>query len=304
MAQLACSRDVAGTVGGDRLRGCDAHLVTTQHDHHHPPHDFDWDALADSLELDATMTLPIVDRLLRSRIMAGAAHVLDVGCGPGVVAVRLAEHDPARRVTAIDSSEPLLARARRRAESAGVGNRIDTLVGDLEHDLPPTLAADVIWASMVLHHVADPAATVALLRDRLAVDGTLVLVEFGAPATMLPPHDPLVVDGTWTRFQTAAAESLTERLGVDPLSIAWPEILGAAGFTDVTDARHVAEHHAPLADDPRAWVAKHIGRGLGMTDGRLDARDADALGRLADTIADRDDLVVVVERRVLTSRRA
>jgi 2-polyprenyl-3-methyl-5-hydroxy-6-metoxy-1,4-benzoquinol methylase len=61
-----------------------------QHDHEHGDN-FDWEALADSLELDAAITMPIVDQLLGSPLVSSALHVLDVGCGPGVVSVRLAQ---------------------------------------------------------------------------------------------------------------------------------------------------------------------------------------------------------------------
>jgi ubiquinone/menaquinone biosynthesis C-methylase UbiE len=42
-------------------------------------------------------------------------HVLEIGCGPGFYACRLAEEFPSIRTTGIDLSEPLLLRARRRA---------------------------------------------------------------------------------------------------------------------------------------------------------------------------------------------
>lgn len=95
------------------------------HDHHHPADDIDWEALADSLELDAAITMPIVEQVMHSPIVAGATHILDVGCGPGLVTVRMAQRSPTVRVTALDSSESLLARVRRRAAEAGVGDRVD-----------------------------------------------------------------------------------------------------------------------------------------------------------------------------------
>lgn len=279
--------------------------MTAPHDdHHHQPTDFDWDALADSLELDAAITLPIVDQLLRSPIMAGATHVLDVGCGPGVVTTRVAQSSPTVRVTALDSSEPLLARARRRAEDAGVGDRVDTIAADLEGRLPSTTPADVIWASMVLHHVADPIATLGQLRDRLVPGGALVMVEFGNPPTVLAASDPLVVDGTWSRFQDATAGNLIERLGFDPVAVDWPENLRRSGFTDITDTGMVAEHQRPLEGVALAWLTKHVRRALEMARDRVSAHDLDALTRLADEISTRDDLFVIAERRVLTARRA
>jgi SAM-dependent methyltransferase len=287
---------------------CQLMTPADQHDHGHGhghghSDSFDWEALADSLELDAAITMPIVDQLLGSALVSCALRVLDVGCGPGVVAVRIAQDGPRRSVTAIDSSEPLLDRVRRRAADAGIGDRVVTLVGDLDHPLPSTEPADLVWASMVLHHVTDPGATLERLRDRLAPGGVLVMVEFGNAPTVLGPDDPLVIDGTWVRFQAATAASLTERLGLDPVTIDWPATLSGAGFDDITDEGLQAVHPAPLSATARAWLVKHLRRGIEMAADRLDARDLAALDRLADDAPRRDDLTVVAERRVLTARR-
>jgi SAM-dependent methyltransferase len=206
-------------------------------------------------------------------------------------------------VTAIDSSEPLLDRVRRRATDAGIGDRVVTLVGELDHALPGTEAADLVWASMVRHHVADPGATLERLRDRLVPGGVLVMVEFGNAPTILGRDNQLVIDGTWTRFQTAAAASLTERLGFEPVSIDWPAALSGAGFGGITDEGLQAVHSAPLSAIARAWLVKHLRRGIEMATDRLDARDLATLSSLADEAPRRDDLTVVAERRVLTARR-
>lgn len=49
-------------------------------------------------------------------------HLIEVGCGPGFYARRLAERFPNLRVTGIDISERLLSRARTRAQRAGLRN--------------------------------------------------------------------------------------------------------------------------------------------------------------------------------------
>jgi ubiquinone/menaquinone biosynthesis C-methylase UbiE len=271
--------------------------------HHHRPDGFDWDTLADSLELDATITMPIVEQVLRSPIVAAAEVIHDVGCGPGVVAVRLADQGERIRVTAIDASEPLLKRLEQRASAAGVGDRLTTVAADLEHPLPAADRADLVWVSMVLHHVADPDAALERLHDRLVSGGALVMVEFGDPPTVLPSDDPLRLDGTWRRFEAATSASLERRLGLDPVAVDWPSSLRRAGFVDVTDDRLTATHEAPLSEVARAWLARHILGGIEMAGDDLGAAEVDALLDLAESIPTRHDLVVVAERRVLTARR-
>ena len=142
-------------------------------------------------------------------MQTGSAHVIDVGCGPGVVTCALARHFPSAHVTGLDSARELLARLRARAAEAGARRaRRSAVEADLEHDLPPLEPADLVWASMVVHHVADPAATLRRLGGLLRPGGTFVLVEFGGRPRVLPDDDPLVAQGTWQRLEDAATASL------------------------------------------------------------------------------------------------
>ena len=63
-----------------------------QHGHHHDHDrgpDFDWEAMADSLELDGSIMLPLVSDVVQSLSASvnwsQIGHVLDVGCGAGVI---------------------------------------------------------------------------------------------------------------------------------------------------------------------------------------------------------------------------
>jgi SAM-dependent methyltransferase len=273
------------------------------HGHHHHGDDFDWEGMADRLELDAAITEPIVLALLP--VVDGPVdHVLDVGSGPGAVALTLALGLPGAEVIAMDSSAALLHRAHHRAVQHEVADRLVTLEGDLEDVLPPTGPMDLVWASMVLHHVADPVGALRRLRDRLRRDGTLVLVEFGDPPTVLPDGDPLLTSGIWGRFQDATAATLRERLGLDPVAVDWPALLTEAGFDDITDDMRTAHHPAPLAPVAQRWLAAHVGGGVDMAAAGLSAADVAALEAFARDVPNRGDLAVGATRRVLTARPA
>lgn len=53
------------------------------------------------------------------------AHVLDIGSGSGAITISLVRDHGAARVTGIDVESPVCAAARRRAEAAGLSDRID-----------------------------------------------------------------------------------------------------------------------------------------------------------------------------------
>jgi S-adenosylmethionine-dependent methyltransferase len=106
----------------------------------------------------------------------GPLSVLDVGGGSGTLAVPLAEagHD----VTVVDPSADALATLRRRAETAGVGDRVRGVQGDgdlLHEVLPGTAGAeagfDLALCHSVLEVVDDPATTLREIAAALRPGG-------------------------------------------------------------------------------------------------------------------------------------
>jgi SAM-dependent methyltransferase len=100
-------------------------------------------------------------------------RVLDAGCGPGVHSVRLARHGLA--VDAIDVSDAALAEARRRAEAAGVADRIRLARGDLTSlSLPDASYGQVLCWGVVIH-IPELEQSLAELARILAPGGRLAL---------------------------------------------------------------------------------------------------------------------------------
>ena len=178
------------------------------------------------------------------------------------------------------------------------------MVADLDAPLPALEPAELIVASMVLHHVADPVAALRNLHDLLVPGGVLVMLEFAGPPAVLPPEDPMLQGGAWTRLEKAAAGVIRERLGLDPWTLDWPSMLTRAGYADVRDRTRAAYHPAPLDSDGRRWIAKHVNRGLGMVGDRVPPADLGPLQDLADSAPVRRDLFLRAERRVLLARRS
>ena len=103
-----------------------------------------------------------------SRTPLEGRSALDVGCGAGLLAEPLARMGAA--VTAIDAAPELIAAAREHA--AGQALEIDYRAEPVE------LVGgqfDLVTAMEVIEHVADPAAFVGSLAQRLAPGGLLIL---------------------------------------------------------------------------------------------------------------------------------
>jgi SAM-dependent methyltransferase len=126
----------------------------------------------------------IVDAVALSRLVeiSGAGPddtVLDVACGPGIVACAFA--GVARHVTGIDITPAMLDRARDRQREMGLAN-VTWVEGDV---LPLPFGSgefSVVVSRLVFHHLLDPGA---VLREMVRVcrRGGMVVVADSAPAT-------------------------------------------------------------------------------------------------------------------------
>jgi 2-polyprenyl-6-hydroxyphenyl methylase/3-demethylubiquinone-9 3-methyltransferase len=103
-----------------------------------------------------------------SRTPLEGKTALDVGCGAGLLAEPLARLGA--RVTGIDASPEVVAVAREHATAMGL--EIDYRAGDV-HQLDGKF--DLITSMEVIEHVADPAAFVRALANRLAANGLLIM---------------------------------------------------------------------------------------------------------------------------------
>lgn len=104
--------------------------------------------------------------------LAGSAGVtVDLGCGTGELAALLAGR--VGRLICVDQSSNMLDAARATVGDASVEYRL----GALEHLPLGDGEADVVVASMVLHHLPDPLVALRECARVLKRDGTLVLAE-------------------------------------------------------------------------------------------------------------------------------
>lgn len=103
---------------------------------------------------------------------------LDVGCGTGTFARRLAAR--ARRVDAIDLSREMIAKA---AATAPQPDNITWIQGDVLGLDTPTAGYDVVTAIASLHHM-HPDLALARLSDLVCPGGVLAILGLYRPATI------------------------------------------------------------------------------------------------------------------------
>lgn len=113
--------------------------------------------------------------------LADPREVVDLGCGTGALARRLAARFPEARVTGVDHSSEMIERAR--AQGGGV----QYVLGDLAA-YEPDRPADVLVSNAALHWVPDHETLLPRLLGRLAPGGLLAVqvpLSHGQPSHVL-----------------------------------------------------------------------------------------------------------------------
>jgi ubiquinone/menaquinone biosynthesis C-methylase UbiE len=119
--------------------------------------------------------------LLRQAAFQSHHHVLDIGCGTGTLATEIKRLYPTVEVTGLDPDPKALARARRKAERAGVAIRFEQgFAGELSF---PDASFDRVFSSLMFHHLPadEREKTLREVRRVLAPHGSLHLVDFSRP---------------------------------------------------------------------------------------------------------------------------
>src|SRR5262245_22125771 len=101
-------------------------------------------------------------------------NVLDVACGPGLVACSLAE--VARQVTGIDLTPAMIEQARARQRSTGLTN-LNWIVGDAVPLPFPDAAFSVVVTRYSLHHFLDPMAVLAEMVRACSSGGRVAVID-------------------------------------------------------------------------------------------------------------------------------
>ena len=243
--------------------------MTSQHAHAPHPHDHaaspgsPADALAGLLELDGEVLhdywSAALDWVSRAADGTAPGRLLDLGAGTGTGALGLAGRFPRAEVIAVDIEPGSLARLRAKALAAGLEGRVRAVEADLDAGWPDLGPLDLTWASMSLHHMADPGRVLAAALAATRAGGLIAVAEFPEPLRFLRSDDA-------GSGRPGFEERLIETLGrahaeaLPTLGSAWAPRLADAGW-DVLDERRFPidldpPAHPRAAEYARAWFTR------------------------------------------------
>lgn len=176
--------------------------------------------------------LPALDGVVEK--LNRGAKVADIGCGHGSSTVLMAQAYPKSSIVGFDFHAPSIAAAETKASVAGVKNaRFETCA---VKDLRET-GFDLVCLFDALHDMGDPVGAARRIRESLAPDGTLMLVEPLAGDTL---SDNLHLVGqifysasTLVCTPASRAQEVGLALGAQAGLKRLAKVLNDAGFTQV-----------------------------------------------------------------------
>ncbi len=96
-----------------------------------------------------------VDHFLASFDLPQKGRLIDLGCGPGDICIRLASALPDWQVTGLDAGPNMLALAREAVDAAALDERVELVQAHLPAGAPAG-PFDAIVSNSLLHHLPDP----------------------------------------------------------------------------------------------------------------------------------------------------
>ncbi|MDT8438003.1 MAG: class I SAM-dependent methyltransferase [Wenzhouxiangellaceae bacterium] len=193
-------------------------------------------AAADFSESNQTF-VDVLARQFQPRPRSGS--VLDLGCGPGDICLRMARALPGWKIVGVDAGQNMLERARADCDRAGLSDRVRFVLARLpDTDRLPT-GCPVITSNSLLHHLPDPQWLWQAIRA-LAAPGAWVQV-----MDLARPESREAVDALVQRYAAGEPAVLREDFA-NSLHAAWrvdeiPDQLAVAGLA--LDCRMISDRH-------------------------------------------------------------
>ncbi|MBA7603757.1 Ubiquinone biosynthesis O-methyltransferase [subsurface metagenome] len=141
-------------------------------------------------------------------------HYLEMGAGPGILAIMIAEANPDISITAVDLSPDMAAVANEYIRERKLEDRIRYLVGDVsdENMMQGLGKFDLVYSAFSLHHWRDPDKSISNLWNAVRDNGVLYIYDFkrGWWSRLLP-----VIDFLSAAYTPEEIRAILQKLGIN-----------------------------------------------------------------------------------------
>lgn len=125
-----------------------------------------------------------VDQLLERFVPRPAyGELVDLGCGPGDICIRLAQALPGWKIHGVDAGANMLATARRAVAHAELESRIGFRLARLPDPELGRKSFDCVVSNSLLHHLPDPATLWDSVRQTAAPGAWIQVMDLERPQT-------------------------------------------------------------------------------------------------------------------------
>lgn len=131
----------------------------------------------DSMDHEGPNT-SFVDRLIE---LGAGGRVLDIGCGPGQIALLIAERIAGSEVLGIDLAQHMLDVANRHRAASPFGGSVRFELADAKGLPYPDASFDTVCSNTILHHIPDPIPFLAEAGRVLRPGGVLLIRDLFRP---------------------------------------------------------------------------------------------------------------------------
>ncbi len=132
-----------------------------------------------------------VDQFIRLYPDLENPHILDLGCGPGDISIRVARRHPTCQITGIDASQPMIAYAEQAVQQAGFHDRVQFLCQRFQ-DVSLSSPADAMISNSLVHHVPNPLQFWYCLKTLLKPGAPILVMDLLRPES--PEAAQAIVD--------------------------------------------------------------------------------------------------------------
>ncbi|QYF92628.1 class I SAM-dependent methyltransferase [Massilia sp. PAMC28688] len=180
------------------------------------------------LKAQASIVLDQEIAHLRAAGLADHQHVLDIGCGPGIISSAIAMRTTPRRLVAGDVNDISIAETRRQFDTNGIANAEVKQLNVYDESIAELGKFDFVYSRLLFQHLSDPIRAMANVRASLADQGRFCICDIDDNWLSIAPATP-----AFEAFIARAGQAQAQRGGDRHVGSKLASYMKQSGFADI-----------------------------------------------------------------------